>query len=107
KIIDKTKRKKEEIINKNEETIVEYGFFLDNLEIVRDTIRSGDTFGAILSSHGVSQVDILKIANDYKDTFDVRRIRKGKPYAIIKAKDSLNSTKATVYEKDQVEYSVI
>src|SRR5699024_9009272 len=83
------------------------GFVLDDLDIVRDTIRSGDTFSAILSAHGVSQVDIIKIANDYNDTCDVSRIRKGKPYAIIKAKDSLNTTKAFIYEKDKIEYTVI
>lgn len=107
KTLAKNQEDIEDAMVKKAEPLVEYGFVLDDLEILRDTIRSGDTFGAILSAHGVSQADILKIANDHKDTFDVRRIRKGKPYAIVKAKDSLNSTKAFIYEKDKIEYTVI
>lgn len=107
KALAKNQGNTEDAIVEKTEPIVEYGFVLEDLEIIRDTIRPGDTFGAILNSHGVSQADILKIANEYKDTFDVRRIRKGKPYAIIKAKDSLSTTKAFIYEKDKIEYTVI
>lgn len=92
---------------KKHESKIEYGFILDDLEVIRDTIRSGDTFGGILDSHGVSQGDILEIANNYKEEFDVRRIREGKPYVILKSKDSLAATKAFIYEKDKIEYTVI
>ncbi|HLW15186.1 MAG TPA: peptidoglycan DD-metalloendopeptidase family protein, partial [Flavobacteriaceae bacterium] len=90
-----------------QESKIEYGFILDDLEVIRDTIRSGDTFGGILDAHGVSQGDILEIANNYKEEFDVRRIREGKPYVILKSKDSLAATKAFIYEKDKIEYTVI
>lgn len=89
------------------EPVVEYGFVIDDLEVIRDTIRSGDTFGKILNSHGISQGDILEIASNHKEEFDVRRIREGKPYVILKSKDSLNTTKAFIYEKDKIEYTVI
>lgn len=92
---------------KKQESKIEYGFILDDLEVIRDTVRPGDTFGAILDSHGVSQGDILEIANNYKEEFDVRRIREGKPYVILKSKDSVASTKAFIYEKDKVAYTVI
>lgn len=108
---EKTLAKNQDVIGdvevKRQESKVEYGFILDDLEVIRDTIRSGDTFGAILDSHGVSQGDILEIANNHKEEFDVRRIREGKPYVILKTKDSLAATKAFIYEKDKIEYTVI
>lgn len=97
----------EDVAVEKKESKIEYGYILDDLEIIRDTIRSGDTFGAILNSHGVSQVNILEIANNYKEEFDVRRLREGKPYVILKSKDSLAATKAFIYEKDKIEYTVI
>lgn len=105
---DKTLSKNLNVVEEiKPEPVVEYGFVIDDLEMIRDTIRSGDTFGKILNEHGISQGAILEIANNYKDTFDVRRIREGKPYVILKTKDSLKTTKAFIYEKDRIEYTVI
>lgn len=106
---DKTLAKNQSVekVDVKAEPIIEYGFVIDDLEVIRDTIRSGDTFGKILNTHGVSQGAILEIASNHKEEFDVRRIREGKPYVILKSKDSLNTTKAFIYEKDQIEYTVI
>ena len=54
---------------------IEYGFNLDDFQVVRDTIRSGDTFGPILDENHVPQSKIFEAVTKIKDSFDVRRIK--------------------------------
>ena len=57
--------KKEEInkkpIEKVEPIIKEYGFTFNDYDVIKDTIKSGDTFSAILSKYSLK--DGLKIHN--------------------------------------------
>ena len=84
-----------------------YGFDLNQFKAVRDTIKNGDTFGAILTSHGVSHTTIFNIATKYRDTFDVRRLVVGKPYLLLKSKDTLNKLQYFIYGKNKVQYAVV
>jgi len=86
---------------------VEYGYTLNDFNVIRDTIRPGDTFGGILSEYGVSQNKIYEVSTTFKDSFDVRRIQIGKPYVLLNSKDSLNQTQVFIYEKNKVDYAVI
>jgi len=89
-------------------TIVEeYGYILNDFNVIRDTIRPGDTFGDILDANGVAQEKILEVANKFRDSFDVRRIVVGKPYVLLNSKDSINSTQVFIYEKNRVDYAVV
>ena len=90
-----------------EPTKLEYGFVLNDFEVVRDTIRRGDTFGAILDQNGVSQNKIFEVATTFKDSFDVRKLVVGKPYVLLNSKDSLNTTQVFIYEKNRVDYVAI
>ena len=47
----------------------EYGYDLNEFTILRDTIRSGDTFGAILDANHVSQGEIYEVVSKIKDSF--------------------------------------
>tara|TARA_A100000171_G_scaffold53027_1_gene75530 strand:- start:7200 stop:8444 length:1245 start_codon:yes stop_codon:yes gene_type:complete len=87
--------------------IEEFGYNLDDFNVVRDTIRPGDTFGDILDSYGVSNQDILEVATRFRDSFDVRRIVVGKPYVLLNSKDSLNKTQVFIYQKSKVGYAVV
>ena len=87
--------------------VEEYGLVLNDFEVVRDTVMSGDTFGGILSAHGVSQTKIYEVATTFRDIFDVRRIGVGRPYVLLKSKDSLSQTQVFVYEKNRIDYAVI
>ena len=89
------------------DTIEEYGYVLNNFNVVRDTIKSGDTFGAILDSYGVPNQKILEVASKFRDSFDVRKIRVGKPYVLLNSKDSLNATQVFIYEKNRIDYAVV
>ena len=85
----------------------EYGYNLNDFEVVRDTIRNGDTFGAILNEHGVSQAKIFEVANTFRDSFDVRKIVVGKPYVLLNSKDTTQTTQVFIYEKNRVDYAVV
>ena len=91
-----------------EEAIIEqYGYILNDFEVVRDTIRKGDTFGDILFANGVPQDKIMEVATKFRDSFDVRKIIVGKPYVLLKSKDSINNTHVFIYETNQIDYAVV
>ncbi len=87
--------------------IQEFGFVLNDYEVVRDTIRSGDSFGLILGTHGVDPNRIFEIVNKVKDTFNPRKIILGKPYTILKEKDSSKTPRVFIYENDVINYTVV
>ncbi|MDC7995131.1 M23 family metallopeptidase [Altibacter sp. HG106] len=87
--------------------IEEYGYVLNDFEVIRDTIRPGDTFGGILDQNGVSQLKILEAATTFRDSFDVRRMVVGKPYVLLNAKDTTQQTQVFIYEKNKVDYAVV
>jgi len=82
----------------------------DQYEVIKDTVDKNDTFGAILNRHNLPFPDIYQITEKIKDTFDVKRIKVGRPYVILSKKDSLDSLsrpKVFIYEQDPVHYTVI
>ncbi|WBU90435.1 peptidoglycan DD-metalloendopeptidase family protein [Cellulophaga omnivescoria] len=86
---------------------MEYGFNLDNFTVLQDTIRSGDSFGELMTNNKVDYPKIYKISEEYKDSFDVRRIRVGKPYVILKSKDTSEIAQYFIYENDRINYTVV
>lgn len=87
--------------------IEEYGFILNNFEVVRDTIRSGDTFGNLLNDAHVAPGKIFSVVEAIKDTLDVRRMKIGKPYVMLKAKDSIGAAEVFIYEQNRIDYTVV
>ena len=85
----------------------EYGYDLNEYTVLRDTIRSGDTFGAILDANHVPQGEIYEVVLKIKDSFDVRRVKVGNPYVLLNSKDSIGKTQVFIYEKNTVDYAVI
>ena len=98
--------KKEIAIVKPKE-VLEFGFNLNNFIVKRDTIKSGDSFGEILERNNIGYPRIFEIAEKTKDTFDIRRLRAGKPYTILCAKDSLQTPKTFIYQPNKIDYVVI
>ncbi len=50
---------------------------------------------------------IAKVSEDYRDTFDVRKIRVGKPYLILKSKDTTEGAQVFIYQNDLINYTVV
>ena len=89
------------------EIVKKFGFVLDDYEVVNDTIKNGDSFGTIMDNNGVTRSKVFEISNKVKDSFNVARINAGKPYTILKSKDSLHKVEAFIYHKNKVDYTII
>lgn len=87
--------------------ITEFGYVLNDFYVVKDTIRPGDSFGAIMDAHGISRTKVFEITNTIKDTFNVARIQAGKPYMLLKSKDTTEKVQVFVYQNNKIDYTVI
>ncbi len=85
----------------------EYGFVLDDYEVVRDTIRSGDSFGKIMDTQGVSSTKVYEVTQEVNKEFDPTKLIVGKPYVVLKSKDSLHTPEFFIYENDRIDYTVV
>lgn len=87
--------------------IIDFGFDLNEFNIVHDTIKSGDTFGSILDKQNLDGNQVYDIVAKVKDTFNVRSIRKGRPYTFLRSKDKTHKVKYFIYQPDKLSYYVI
>lgn len=87
--------------------IKEYGYVLNDYKVIKDTIKSGESFGIILDRHHVMYPTINKIASTVKETFDVRRVRAGKPYTILARKDSTEKAQVFIYNHDKINATIV
>jgi len=87
--------------------IEEFGYVLNDYKVVKDTIQRGESFGEILDRHHIDYPTIYKIAEAAKDTFDIRRLRAGKPYTILATQDSLEKAQVFIYQPNKVEYLIV
>jgi murein DD-endopeptidase MepM/ murein hydrolase activator NlpD len=95
-------------IAKKEPIIKDYGFTFNDYKVVRDTIRSGDTFSALLQKFPLrDSLTIHHVTEKVKDSFNVRRIKVGKPYILFLDKKKPNTLKALVYIEDRIQYTVV
>lgn len=104
---DKEKAEKLKPVVKKEQIIKEFGFTLNDFKVVNDTIESGDTFGKILGDEGFSVTDVHNITEKIKDSFDLRDIRVGKPFTLLKTKQAPNKLQAFIYQPDAMSYYVV
>jgi len=87
--------------------VYEFGFRLNNFKVINDTIQKGESFGVIMDRHHVDYPLINKIASKIKDTFDVRRVRAGKPYTILASKDSLEKAQVFIYKHNKSTATIV
>ena len=100
-------KKNSEIIEVEPVIVKEFGYPLNNYKVIRDTIRNGETFGQILDKHHVEYPKIYKIAEAVKDSFDIRKLKAGKPYMILAKKDTTEKAQVFIYQPNKVEYLII
>lgn len=85
----------------------QYGFNLEDFLVIRDTVKRGDSFGELMIENKVDYPKIAKVSEEYRDTFDVRKIRVGKPYLILKSKDTTQAAQVFIYQNDLINYTVV
>ncbi|WP_261374481.1 peptidoglycan DD-metalloendopeptidase family protein [Dokdonia sp. Hel_I_53] len=97
----------EEIYEAPPEIVKEYGYVLDDFVVERDTVQSGDSFGKILFEANVDYATIQEISDSVQPVFNTSRIRPGKPYVVLKSKDSIEAAKVFIYEQSREDYVVL
>ncbi len=103
---DKT-NEEEIIVPKAKSKLIEFGFNIHDFNLVNDTIKSGDTFGSLLEKQNLDGRQVYDIVAKVKDTFDVRSIRIGKPFTILRSKDRTNKIQVLIYQPDRLNFYVI
>lgn len=108
---EKKNENKEEQTIKTEEKepiIKNYGFVYNDFNVIRDTIKSGDTFGTILQSYVLpDSMNVHQLTAKVRDSFNLRGIKAGKPFLLFLDKKNTNNLKAFVYVKNNIDYTVI
>ena len=95
------------LVPKAKPKLVEFGFNLHDFNVINDTVKSGDTFGSLIEKQNLKGKEVFDIVAKVKDTFDVRTIRKGKPYTILRSKNKTNKIQVFIYQPDKINYYVI
>ena len=103
------KEEKKEVlpIKKPDPIIMEFGFKLNDYDVVRDTIDKGDTFGSILAKQNLGDNKEHDITEKVRDSFNLRNIRVGKAYTMLRSKDSAKVLKVFIYKADIAHYYVV
>jgi murein DD-endopeptidase MepM/ murein hydrolase activator NlpD len=87
--------------------IEKFGFVYNNYKVIEDTIRKGESFGEILYRNHIEYPEVYKIVEKAKDSFDVRKLRTGRPYTILAKKDSTEKAQIFIYQPSKVRYEVV
>lgn len=88
--------------------ISEYEMVLSDYVFERDTVRKGDFFGSIMDRSGVMPGKVYQITEGIPDSlFNFRRINVGRPYTLLKSKDSLETAVGFIYEHNAIDYTKV
>lgn len=83
-----------------------YGFPIDSFVIDQGRVKRNQNLSEILTRYNVSMQVIDRIGKQYRDTFDVRKIRAGNRYTVFCSTDSLKTLQYFIYEHTPVDYVV-
>ena len=84
---------------------IKYGFAIDTFQVVEGIIESGQFLADILMEHHLDYPSVEKVVSSSKGTFDVNKLRVGKPYTIL-TKDENAPADYLIYEPSVYEYIV-
>lgn len=102
----KDEQPEEEIIVEKPKT-ERFGFIMEDYVVVNDTIKSGDTFGKLLEGQGFNATEIHNVVEKIKDSLNLKNIRAGRPYTLLKSLNAPHNLEVLVYQSDMINYSVI
>lgn len=108
---DKKESKKSAIVEKlivKEVIVKEFGFTFNDFQVIRDTIKTGDTFGGILGKYPLpDSLSVHQVVEKVRDSFNPRNIRIGKPYLLFLDKKAPNKLQTMIYVSSLSTYTVI
>ena len=86
---------------------VEFGFKYSDFNVIKDTIKKGDTFSTIIQGQNIGNLDVVNIVKKVKDSFDVRIVKNKKPYTLLRSKNKTNKLQVFIYQPDPLHYYVV
>lgn len=95
---DKKQQEKKQEVKPDPIPVYEYGFNLLEYNVVKDTVRKGDTFGKILNDHHISAKKVFDISEMGKELLAPKDFRVGQPYALIFNKKTPDSLDYFIYQ---------
>ena len=101
------KNEEQKAEKKPEKIITQFGYTLNNYNVKRGRVKSGDSFGTILEKNNLFYPQIYNIVQKVKKVYDIRKINIGKPYTILSSKDSLNTPQVFIYQPNLIDYVVV
>jgi murein DD-endopeptidase MepM/ murein hydrolase activator NlpD len=104
---NKSESKKIAAIQKPLVVSEQFGFDFSEFNVVNDTIKRGHTFGSIIDGQNIGDKKVYDIIEKARDSFDVRIIRIGKPFILLRSKDRFKKLQAFIYQPDRANYYVI
>lgn len=84
-----------------------FGIDTSNYVVENYTVKKGDFFGSILNRLGVGAKQVFLVSGASKNVFDVRKIKVGNDYKILREKDSLKLPAFMIYEQDNLTSVII
>ncbi|TVR82815.1 MAG: peptidase M23 [Saprospirales bacterium] len=95
----------EEEHTKDEEPNLYFGFIKDSFYVYESEIQRNEFLSNILLAHKVSYATIAELETATRDTYSVRRLRAGRPYAILN-RDTTTAADYFIYKPGAFNYVV-
>ena len=86
--------------------VMRWGICIDSLDVTDGVIGKNELLSGILLSNGVSPQTIHLLDRTSDSTWSVRKIQAGKPYHVIRERDSAATARYFVYEINKTDYVV-
>ena len=84
----------------------EYGINCDDFILIKDTVQPQQNLSNILSRYKVPNAVIHAVAFSSRPVFDVRKIKAGNPFCIIRHNNPMQKVRYFVYEINDVDFVV-
>ena len=81
---NKSENETTEVVTKPQRIVEQFGFKFNDFNVYHDTIQKGDTFGSIIDKQNIGDKQVYDIIDKVKDSFDVRKVRIGKSFTLLK-----------------------
>ncbi len=75
-----------------------YGIRIDSMNVITETVKSGQTFSSILDEYGCNAKKIDEVVRKSKGVFDLRQLREGNKYTVFTSLGQPSELEYVVYE---------
>jgi murein DD-endopeptidase MepM/ murein hydrolase activator NlpD len=86
--------------------VLKFGLPVDSFVVSEGVVMKNQNLSHLLTNYGVSLGTIDQLARLIRDTFDVRKIKTGQKYYVLRSSDSLMVPEYFVYECSSTQYVV-